>query len=526
MGHRFAEIAFTDTVRETQRALGSRYMYEAMEAGEDYNHSLSRREASFISARDSFYMASVGETGWPYVQHRGGPRGFVRVIDEGTIGFADFTGNRQYVSVGNVEKDDRVALFFMDYANQTRLKLLGRVRLIAPQEAERLAELEVDGYAASVERGFLIHVEAFDWNCPQYITPRFTESQIETLMLPLIEENRALKADHSSSTSTPPKTLGDGPLELIVSGVRQLTPRVRAFELLDPNGSALPEIDAGSHLRVPVQQDGGGVAIRNYSICSNPARRDFYEIAVLREDDGAGGSRSIHDMFGIGLRLRCDPPQNHFRLHTDERPAVLVAGGIGITPIKSMAASLQARDTTVQLHYAGRSRPEMAFRDQLLRDFGEQVTFYSSSDGERMDIERILSVAPDDAVFYICGPECLIDAFTDVAKALAIDSTRIRSERFAATVSFDARPIQVELRRSRKRLEVGADQSVLDAILEAGVDAPFSCRVGSCRTCAVEVLDGEPDHRDSALAAVEREDYRLMCPCVSRAHSDHLVLDI
>ncbi|MEE8297706.1 MAG: pyridoxamine 5'-phosphate oxidase family protein, partial [Hyphomicrobium sp.] len=115
MGHQFAKIAFTESVREVQEAFGSRERYAAMDEGEDYGHVLSQREASFIAARDSFYMASVNEDGWPYVQHRGGPVGFVRVLDETTIGFADFRGNRQYVSVGNVTKDDRVSLFFMDY---------------------------------------------------------------------------------------------------------------------------------------------------------------------------------------------------------------------------------------------------------------------------------------------------------------------------------------------------------------------------------------------------------------------------
>ena len=193
MGHQFAEIAFTDTVRNVQQAMGSRAGYARMDEGEDYNHLLGENEAAFISARDSFYMASVSETGWPYVQHRGGPAGFMRVIDERTIGFADFRGNRQYVSTGNFVNNDRVALFFMDYPNRTRLKLLGRVRVVTAQEHELLARLEVDDYRARVERGFLIQVEAFDWNCPQHITPRYTEEQIETLMAPLLEENRALK---------------------------------------------------------------------------------------------------------------------------------------------------------------------------------------------------------------------------------------------------------------------------------------------------------------------------------------------
>ncbi|MEH6813182.1 MAG: pyridoxamine 5'-phosphate oxidase family protein, partial [Motiliproteus sp.] len=155
MGHRFAEIAFTESVQEVQQALGSREGYASMSGGEDYNHKLSGAEAAFILERDSFYMASVGETGWPYIQHRGGPAGFVRILDEQTIGFADFSGNRQYVSTGNFRKDDRVALFFMDYANKRRLKMLGRVEQVQVDDYERMAELELDDYRARVERGFI-----------------------------------------------------------------------------------------------------------------------------------------------------------------------------------------------------------------------------------------------------------------------------------------------------------------------------------------------------------------------------------
>ena len=526
MGHRFAEIAFTKSVREVQQALGSRTGYTAMEAGEDYNHVLGEREAEFITARDSFYIASVSETGWPYVQHRGGPAGFVRVLGERTIGFADFSGNRQYVSVGNVRKDDRVALFFMDYPNRTRFKLLGRVRLIGPEESELLADLEVSDYRARVERGFLIHVEAFDWNCPQHITPRYTEAQIEVLMAPLIEENQAWKVSRAKAAAARPQVLGDGPLELVVSGIRQLTRRVRGFELRDRNGAPLPAAGAGSHLRVPVRLQDGETATRLYSICSNPEQRDVYEIAVLREETGRGGSRAIHKLFEIGVRLRCGLPQNHFPLHTDARPAVLIAGGIGITPINAMARALTVRGNTMQLHYAGRSEQEMAFRDRLLRAFGSALTLYSSADGERMDIEQIVSEAADDAVFYVCGPSRLIDAVTGIAAASNIDPERIRTERFAATVNPESRPIQLELRRSGKRLRVPSHQSILDAMLEAGVDASFGCRAGNCKSCAVKVLAGDPDHRDSALSLSEREDDRLMCPCVSRAKSGHLALDI
>jgi predicted pyridoxine 5'-phosphate oxidase superfamily flavin-nucleotide-binding protein len=181
MGHRFAEIAFTESVQEVQQQNGSDKAYARFHGGEDSNHLISQREADFISARDSFYMASVSETGWPYVQHRGGPAGFVRVIDEQTLGLADYRGNRQYVSVGNLRKDDRVSLFFMDYPNQTRLKMLGHVRLIGEDESELLTQLGTPDYRAKVERGFLISIEAFDWNCPQHITPRYTKAEIELI---------------------------------------------------------------------------------------------------------------------------------------------------------------------------------------------------------------------------------------------------------------------------------------------------------------------------------------------------------
>jgi ferredoxin-NADP reductase/predicted pyridoxine 5'-phosphate oxidase superfamily flavin-nucleotide-binding protein len=526
MGHKFAEIAFTDTVRRVQQDHGSRSNYAAMEEGDDYNFLLGDAEASFIAVRDSFYMASISETGWPYLQHRGGPAGFMRVLDEKTLGFADFSGNRQYVSTGNFMNNDRVALFFMDYPNRRRLKLLGRVRLVSLEETDLLEQLEDANYRARVERGFVIHVEAFDWNCPQHITPRYTEAYIEDLTAPLLEENGKLKSYQHGSGRALLQTLGEGPLDLVISGIRQLTPSIRAYELRDPGGSDLPLFEAGAHIQVPVQLDGGEVTLRHYSITSDPARRDRYEIAVLREDSGRGGSSAVHDQYQIGMTLRCELPQNYFSLHEGQSPAVLIAGGIGITPIKSMASALNRRNADLHLHYAGRSYPDMAFRDRLERDLGDRLTAYSSANGERIDIQRVLESAAGDAIFYVCGPSRLIDAVTDVAETLGIDGERIRFERFTATVDPDAKPIELELRRSGKKIQVNADQTILDAMLDAGIDAPYSCRAGNCKTCAVKVLDGNPDHRDSALSDRERDEQQLMCPCISRADSGYLALDI
>jgi len=176
----FADIAFTPTVKELQEAAGSRASYARMDGP---GHDLGPREWAFLEERDSFYMASVSETGWPYVQHRGGPAGFLRVLDADTIGFADFQGNKQYVSTGNLMNDNRVSLILVDYPNRQRLKILGHARFVGedgtPEERAALKKLALPDYRARVERGVLINVAAFDWNCPQHITARYTVDEIE-----------------------------------------------------------------------------------------------------------------------------------------------------------------------------------------------------------------------------------------------------------------------------------------------------------------------------------------------------------
>jgi predicted pyridoxine 5'-phosphate oxidase superfamily flavin-nucleotide-binding protein len=193
MGHAYEEIAFTPAVRAQQAAHGSARAYDGFDQGPDHHDRLGPIEAAFIGQRDSVYMASVGETGWPYIQHRGGPAGFLKVLDDKTLGFADYRGNRQYVSVGNVGGDDRVALFLMDYPNRTRLKLFGRARLT--EDPAIVARLMDEGYKARPERAWLIEVAGFAWNCPQHITPRFTEAEIIAGVRPLQQRIAELEAE-------------------------------------------------------------------------------------------------------------------------------------------------------------------------------------------------------------------------------------------------------------------------------------------------------------------------------------------
>jgi uncharacterized protein len=186
MGHAFHAITMTPAVKARQVIDGSRDMYAKAERGEATYNRMTEREAAFIAERDSFYIASVTETGWPYIQHRGGPKGFLKVLDETTLGFLDFRGNRQFLTVGNLVNDDRVSLFLMDYAGRRRLKVLGRAASAAVSDRPDIApRLSLPGYRAEPQRIVTIEVQAFDWNCPQHITPRFTEPEILTATEPL-----------------------------------------------------------------------------------------------------------------------------------------------------------------------------------------------------------------------------------------------------------------------------------------------------------------------------------------------------
>jgi len=192
----FGEIAFTSHVKAEQEARGSREMYEGMVA-RPAPDGFSDREAAFIAMRDSFYMATVSEEGWPYIQHRGGPRGFLKVLSPTRLGFADYRGNRQYVSVGNLQTEQRVSLFLMDYPNRARLKMLGKASVVDAADHPDLAqELDIEGQG-KVERLFIIDVDAFDWNCPQFITPRFTEDELAASLSPMVEELQTLRQENA-----------------------------------------------------------------------------------------------------------------------------------------------------------------------------------------------------------------------------------------------------------------------------------------------------------------------------------------
>jgi predicted pyridoxine 5'-phosphate oxidase superfamily flavin-nucleotide-binding protein len=204
VAHNFGSLIFTPTIKALQERHGSRRQYARMEgSGASHNglrpQALGAEEKEFLADRDSFYVASIGSTGWPYVQHRGGPAGFLKVIDDHTLALANFSGNKQYISSGNLATDNRVALIFVDYPRQARLKVLGRAEIVEGEQAkEWIDRVRHPAYKAAIESVYVIHVDAFDWNCPQHIVPRFTAEQIQDALTPVEERMRELEQENQT----------------------------------------------------------------------------------------------------------------------------------------------------------------------------------------------------------------------------------------------------------------------------------------------------------------------------------------
>ena len=197
MSYGFLDIAVTPSVRAVQAEMGADRIWQDFKGHREFDR-FTENEAAFIADRDSFYMATVSETGWPYVQHRGGPRGFLKLVDDRTLAFADYRGNRQYISTGNLAADDRACLFLMDYAHRARLKIYTHVETLALDADPALTKLvTAPDYRAKPERIFRLHLATFDWNCPQHITPRFIEAEISGAVQPLRERLATVEAENA-----------------------------------------------------------------------------------------------------------------------------------------------------------------------------------------------------------------------------------------------------------------------------------------------------------------------------------------
>lgn len=527
MPHPYVKRLFTDSVKNVQEEYGVRKMGRQLEDGPIAHDAFTERECEFIEARDSFYMATVNSDGWPYVQHRGGPKGFLRVIDEKALAFPDFRGNDQYISVGNLRGSNKISLILMDYPNRRRLKILGYCKVVtAREDLMQVAKLEPEGYGYSAHRAMIITLDSFDWNCPQHIVPRYTQEEVEA-MLP--EHLNPAKAISPLPASHEIQKLSGAFIPAEVTGICRQAENISEF-ILRPLDSSPIVPDAGAHIRIAVRGQDEQVKANAYSLINGPDQRDAWHIAVRKELDGEGGSCFIHDISRMGDRLYIQPPKNDFPLVGNAVRSILIAGGIGITPILSMARTLHACGESFEAHYTGRTRKNMAFKQQVAELAGDDGYFYYSREEPlaKLDLNSILAEPKIGTHIYACGPKALIEAVIAIAEVKGWPNEQLHFELFgnpSARQDSD-QPIEMVLRKSDRTIQVVKDQSVLDALLDAGVTLGFSCKRGECGSCKVPVLEGDIDHRDIVLDDYEKKSGNVMCSCVSRVKGNRLVLDL
>ncbi len=285
-------------------------------------------------------------------------------------------------------------------------------------------------------------------------------------------------------------------------------------------GEHFPAFTAGGHIEVAL---GSGLA-RSYSLLNHPSQPDVYEIAVQLDANSRGGSRLIHERWRAGQVIEISAPRNHFPLHEEAPHTVLIGGGIGITPLLSMMARLDELQRPWELHYAARSRTCVPFIDRLEASPHVYLTIDDEPATPRLDIKRVLDAVPADAHVYCCGPERMLDAYRTHGERLG---DRLHFEYFAASTDpANEGGYRVRLQRSGKEVPVEAGETMLDALLNAGVNVPFACSEGICGTCRIDVVDGVPDHRDHFLTPDEKASNRCILVCCSGARSPVLTLDL
>lgn len=335
-----------------------------------------------------------------------------------------------------------------------------------------------------------------------------------------------------------PELVDTGPTDLSpmssikvrVQDCRAVTSRVNLYDLVSVEGRPLPPYAPGAHIRLLVIAKNGRHETRSYSLVDMYDPEKPYRIAVQREEAGQGGSMYLHERIGAGSELEILPPSNHFALAMEAHRHVLIAGGIGITPIFCMAKYLAHAGTNYSLHYTARSAEEMAFRAEVSEQCGQRAQLYFDSGIPQngIDCQAVLSAYEAGSHVYVCGPAGLIQAVRNVAAEHGWPESVVHFELFnnpLATQDGD-QPIELVLQRSGVTLQVSPGTSILDTILAAGIEADYDCKVGECGSCLTTVLEGTPWHRDYYLNAKERAESPSLCTCVSWAKSARLVLDL
>lgn len=332
----------------------------------------------------------------------------------------------------------------------------------------------------------------------------------------------AVLQDDSSATASKP--IMNDQIQVRVTRVANETGRIRTYELVRPDGSSLPPFAAGSHVSIRLPSG----LVRHYSIANNPSETHRYVLGIQRDANSQGGSSYIHDTVREGDMLFIGAPVNNFALHDAAARTILIAGGIGITPIMSMAHQLNDRGAAFALYYLTRSAVDTAFKNDIGK-FAQRTRFHHDEGmpDKQFDLTSLLREVSPDTHIYCCGPAGLMAAVS--AASAHWPPEQVHFEYFSTATPLETQadqPFEVVLARSNLTLPVQPGETILQVLLRHNVDVPYSCEEGTCGSCVIKVMDGIPDHRDVVLDAAERASNKVITVCCSRAISASLVLDL
>lgn len=318
------------------------------------------------------------------------------------------------------------------------------------------------------------------------------------------------------------------PMKLTVIDRVEEPGNIARIRLAAADGKALPAFEAGAHLDLHLIEDGLDLW-RQYSLSSDPAERNFYEIGVLRDPKSRGGSEAVHRLATIGAVLDVEGPRNHFPLEESARLSVLFGGGIGVTPMLAMAQRLHALGRDFVLHYATRSENVTAFRALIgEQPWAQHVVFHfdDQPDAQKINIKTDLPAPASDTHIYVCGPQGFMDWIITSAEAAGHPTSHVHREYFSADVDKSGDSFEVVAKRSGVTVSVGPNDTISKVLAKAGIRVEVKCEEGVCGTCVTDVLEGELDHRDKFLTEEEREEGTMICVCCSRAKSKTIILDL
>lgn len=316
-------------------------------------------------------------------------------------------------------------------------------------------------------------------------------------------------------------------MEVIVKNLVKEADDIISLELVRENNEKLAPFTAGSHIDVHLPNG----LIRQYSLCNSPDETHRYVVGVLNDPNSRGGSKYIHETFKVGDKLQISEPRNLFPLVENAKNSILIAGGIGVTPILCMAKRLSLDNQKFEFHYCSRSHGKAAFLNEMKNSlFFQNVKFYfdDGAPETKFNIENVLGAPDSDTHLYVCGPSGFLHFVLNTAERLGWNDKNVHREYFSAEPQADTvdNAFDIEIKSSGKILHIPANKKVIDVLMEHDIDVPVSCEQGVCGTCVTRVLCGIPDHRDMFLTNEERDQNDQFTPCCSRSKSKLLVLDL